>query len=897
MAQKPLLVLFDAHALIHRAFHAIPPLTLKSGQAVGAVFGFASMLLKTLNDLKPTHVAVAFDSAGPTFRHKQYKEYKAHRPKTPDELISQFATVRNLVQTFNIPSFELQGYEADDLLGTLSEQASDRGINTIIITGDTDMLQLVATHVQVMMPKPRRSFNDTIIYDEAKVEERYSLTPTQVADLKGLKGDPSDNIKGVPGVGEKTATSLLQQFGSVEGIYEKIDEVAPPRIQQKLIDNKDAAILSKWLTTIATNAPITLDLDACLMHSYNRQDAVELFRKLEFNSLLGKLPPTSAEQPATAAEEASTDDYHLVDAEEALDKLIAELKKADTFAFDTETTSLDAMQAQLVGLSFAISPGVAYYIPVGHETGAQVEIKKVIDKIKPFFDDKNKAKIAHNGKYDMTVLANYGIEVKNLACDTMIAAYLLGEKSLGLKSLSFGKLNIEMTPITKLIGTGSKQLSMAQVDIAEASKYACADADMTLRLYQLLQPELENEKLTQLFTDVEMPLVPVLLQMEMSGVKLNGYYLNTLSQEMQQQIENIEIQIHKSIGDESNELNVNSPQQLAKVLFDDLGLPTSKKRSTDAKVLEELKGLHPIIDLMLQYRGLSKLKSTYVDALPALINPKTDRIHTSFNQTQTATGRLSSSKPNLQNIPVGKQIRQAFVPDKNCLFLSADYSQIELRIMAHLSQDTGLVNAFLNNEDIHTQTAVEVFSISKENVTADMRRIAKVINFGVLYGMSSYGLVQATDLSREEATRFIETYFERFSGVKAYTESVVKESQEKGYAQTVLGRRRYIPGINASNYQIRSESQRIAINMPVQGTASDIIKVAMIQIQQRINSLGLKTRMLLQVHDELVFEVPQSELMEIRGIVQQIMPNAIKLRVPVKVDIKIGKNWGEMELS
>ena len=895
MAQKPLLVLFDAHALIHRAFHAIPPLTLKTGQPVGAVFGFASMLLKTLNDLKPTHAAVAFDSAGPTFRHEQYEEYKAHRPKTPDELIAQFAPARELVQTFNMPAFELQGYEADDLLGTLSKQASDHGIYTIIVTGDTDMLQLVSPYVQVMMPKPQRSFNDTIIYDEAKVQERYSLVPSQIADLKGLKGDPSDNIKGVPGVGEKTATKLIQQFGSVAGIYEKIDEVAPQRIQQKLIDNKEAAILSRWLTTITTNAPITLDLDACHIHSYNRQDMVELFRKLEFNSLLGKLPQASDKYSTTrTAEEASTDDYYLVDTDEALDSLVSELKQTDSFAFDTETTSVDAMQAELVGLSFAAIPGKAYYVPVGHDSGTQVEIISVINKLKPLLEDKNKARIAHNGKYDMTVLANHGIAMKNLAFDTMIAAYLLGEKSLGLKALAFGKLNIEMTPITNLIGTGAKQLSMAQVDIAEASKYACADADMTLRLANLLKPELENEGLIQLFTEVEMPLVPVLLQMEMTGVEINADYLTTLSQTMQQQIHDLEVQISNSIG---HQFNVNSPQQLAAVLFDELGLPGSKKRSTDAKVLEELKGLHPIVDLMLQYRQLAKLKSTYVDALPSLINPKTGRIHTSFNQTQTATGRLSSSKPNLQNIPVAKQVRQAFTPNKNCLFLSADYSQIELRIMAHLSQDAGLMSAFVNNEDIHTQTAAEVFGVSKDDVTADMRRVAKVINFGVLYGMSSYGLVQATALSRQQAGEFIDTYFSKYAGVKTYTESTIKEAEEKGYVQTVLGRRRYIAGINASNYQIKSEAQRMAINMPVQGTASDIIKVAMIKIQQRINALELKTRMILQVHDELVFEVPRSELMEIRGIVQEIMPGAIKLSVPVKVDIKIGKNWGEMELS
>ncbi len=895
MAQKPLLVLFDAHALIHRAFHAIPALSLKTGEPTGAVFGFSSMLLKTLSDLKPTHVAVCFDSAGPTFRHELYEEYKAHRPKTPDELISQFATVRELVNTFNIPSFELAGYEADDLLGTLSKQAEDREIDTIIVTGDTDTLQLVAPHVRVMMPRPRKSFNDTIIYDEAAVVERYGLVPKQIADLKGLKGDPSDNIKGVPGVGEKTATKLISQFGSVEGIYEKLDEVTPPRIQQKLSENREEAFLSKELTTIATDAPIDLDMEACLLHSYSRQDVVELFRKLEFNSLIGKLPQTSDAKIETVATiTAGGGDYRLVDSEKKLNELLSELDKAGEFAFDTETTGLDPMQAQLVGLSFATTPNAAYYIPTGHEAGVQLAIDGVLNSLKPLFGNPSKAKIAHNGKYDMTILANCGIHVENLAFDTMIAAYLLGEKSLGLKSLALAKLGIEMTPITNLIGTGSKQLSMNQVDIAEASKYACADADVTLQLYNLLKPQLEQEGLMQLFAEVEMPLVPVLLSMEMSGVKLNGDYLTALSQQMQQQIYDVETQIYNSIG---HQFNVNSPQQLAGVLFDELGLPASKKRSTDARVLEELKGHHPIVDLMLQYRQLAKIKSTYVDALPSLINSKTGRIHTSFNQTQAATGRLSSSKPNLQNIPVGKQIRQAFIPDKGCLFLSADYSQIELRIMAHLSQDEGLMSAFINDEDIHTQTASEVFEVDKNEVTPDMRRVSKVINFGVLYGMSSYGLEQATALSRQEAGKFIETYFDRFSGIKAFTESTIEEAKQKGYAQTILGRRRYIPGINSSNYQARSEAQRMAINMPVQGTASDIIKVAMIRIQRRIDELGLRSKMILQVHDELVFEVPRSELMELRGIVYDIMPGAITLSVPVKVDIKIGENWGEMEKS
>ncbi|MBT3363714.1 MAG: DNA polymerase I [Chloroflexi bacterium] len=896
MTQKPLLVLFDAHALIHRAFHAIPPLILKNGQHTNAVFGFAGMLLKTLNNLKPTHVAVAFDSPGPTFRHEQYKEYKAHRPKTPEELTSQFATVRELVEAFNIPAFALTGYEADDLLGTLGRQASDKDIDTIIVTGDTDMLQLVSEHVRVMMPKPRRSFNDTIVYDEAGVEERYSLSASQIADLKGLKGDPSDNIKGVPGVGDKTATKLLQQFGSVDGIYEKIEEVEPLRIKQKLIDNKDEALLSKKLTTIITDAPVELDLDACHLHSYDRENVVQLFRKLEFNSLVSKLPlsTTPDEKPPAQTEEVSTNDYRIINTKEALSALIIEMREAKIFAFDTETTGLDTMQAALVGLSLSAKEGVAYYIPVGHQTGEQLDINLVINTVKPLFDNTNTVKIAHNAKYDMAMLANYGIEVKNLSFDTMIAAYLLGDKPIGLKSLAFSKLNIEMTPITQLIGTGAKQISMDQVDINDSFAYACADADITFRLYQIFKDELKKHELVKLFEEVEMPLVSVLMSMERYGVALNADYLIDLSSELQKQLLDLEAQIHEL---SNNDFNVNSPAQLAVVLFDELGLPNPKKRSTDAKVLEELKDLHPIVNLMLQYRHFAKLKSTYADALPALVNPKTGRIHTNFNQTLAATGRLSSNNPNLQNIPVGRQIRQAFAPREGCLFLSADYSQIELRVMAHLSQDTSLMTAFANNEDIHTQTAAEIFGVAKECVNPDMRRVAKVINFGVLYGMSAYGLQQATDLSREDANKFINAYFEKYPGVKNYTQATITEAEDKGYVQTILGRRRYIPEITHSNHQIRTEAQRMATNMPVQGTAADIVKIAMITIQNRINELELKTKMLLQVHDELVFEVPHSELMEIRGIIQELMPSAIKLSVPVKVDIKIGNNWGEMERS
>ena len=906
--KKPLLVLFDGNALIHRAFHAMPPLTVsKTGEMISAVYGFALMLLKEINELKPTHFAIAFDKAAPTFRHQLFDQYKAQRPKTPDELVNQLGRVRELVEAFHIPIFELDGYEADDVLGTLSHQASQQDIDTIIVTGDADTMQLVSPKVKVLYPKPGRAFSDTMLYDEAAVMQKYGIKPEQIADFKALKGDPSDNIPGVPGIGEKTAAKLIQQFDSIDQIYAHIDEVTPPKLRTILQENESVARQSKELTTIVTQTPVSLNLEDCRVSQYDRQKAVDLFRELEFASLLPKLPEvekTALELPSTRVETKPPQGvYHIINTTPALDELLNRLSAVKSFAFDLETTSLDAMSAQLVGISLSPAPGEAYYIPVGHVGWWDVEqlpLEQVINRIKPLLEDVSLPKIAHNGKYDMTVLAEYGVTVNNLTFDTMVAAYLLGEKSLSLKALAFSKLGIEMIPITNLIGSGTKQIPMSQVEVARAADYACADADMTGQLKDLLTPGLHQQGLWQLFSEVEMPLVPVLLHMERNGVALDKELLRQMSQRLGEQLIKLEAEVYNSVG---HQFNINSPQQLSYVLFEELNLPRARKTkggySTEASVLEELRGVHPIIELILDYRQLAKIKSTYIDALPALINTKTGRVHTSFNQARTATGRLSSSEPNLQNIPVrselGKEVRQAFIAPPGSRLLAGDYSQIDLRALAHLSQDPGLLAAFHRDEDVHAATAAGLFGVDTSQVTPDMRRVAKTVNFGVIYGMSNYGLEQATELSREEATQFIASYFEKYPGVKQYIESTKEQARKKGYVQTLLGRRRFIPEIDSSNRQVREAAERMAINMPVQGTSADIIKVAMINLDREMEKRRMKGKMLLQVHDELIFEVPEDELEEMRQLVSKIMSTALELSVPLKVDTKVGNNWGQME--
>ncbi|MFC2044859.1 DNA polymerase I [Chloroflexota bacterium] len=903
--RKSLLVLFDGNAVIHRAFHAFErkPLTLsKTGEVVSAVYGFALMLLKAINELKPTHYAIAFDKKGLTFRHQLFEQYKAHRPPTPNELVNQLGWVRKLVEAFGIPVFELDGYEADDVLGSLSRQAGEQNLDSVIVTGDADTMQLVSPSVQVLYPKPGGIFSDTTLFDERAVAEKYGIQPEHITDLKALAGDPSDNIPGVSGIGEKTAVKLIQQFGSVEQIYSRIDEVTPLKVQASLRQNEIMAHCSKELATIFKEAPVSLDLDECQVSHYDRNKVIEFLRELEFYSLLSKLPEGMTETTTRIRmAPPSQRDYHVVSATSDFDALLNRISAAKSLVFATETTSKNAMSAQLVGIALSPAPGEAYYVPVGHVGWGQTEqmlLEYVLNRLKPVLEDPSLTKLAHNGNYDMTVLAEYGVNVNNLTFDTMVAAYLLGEKALGLKALAFSRLGIEMMPITELIGSGAKQLSMSQVEVTQIADYACADADITRQLAELLGRELRQQGLWQLFTDVEIPLVPLLVHMQRNGVALNKELLRQMSHRLGGQLLKLEAEIYNSVG---HQFNINSPQQLASVLFEELKLSVAHrgKVSTGAAVLEELRGIHPVIEFILEYRQLCKLKSTYIDALPSLINPKTGRVHTSFNQTKTTTGRLSSSEPNLQNIPIrgdlGKQIRQAFIAPPGLYLLSADYSQIDLRSLAHLSQDQSLLTAFNHDDDIHATTATQLFSVVGSQVTPDMRRLAKTVNFGVIYGMSEYGLEQATELSWEESAQFITAYFEKYPGVKRYLESTKQQVREKGYAQTLLGRRRFIPEINSSNRQIREAAERMAINMPVQGTSADVIKVAMVNLYREIGRRQLRSKMLLQVHDELLFEVPEEELEVIQECVPVIMSGALELSVPLKVATKSGRNWEELK--
>ena len=892
------MLLFDGNALVHRAYHALPPLTQpKTGEMINAVYGFASTLLKVLADFKPTHWAIAFDRPTPTFRHEMFEDYKAHRPPTPEELKSQIKRVHQLVEAFHIPVFEIDGFEADDVLGTLSKQADERGIDTIIVSGDNDMLQVVLPRVKTLAPK--RTFADTILYDEEAVEQKYGIKPEQLPDLKALVGDVSDNIPGLPGVGEKTATRLLQQYGSLEGIYEHIEDITPGRLQTTLRQYRSQAFQGKVLSTIVKEVPIRLDLKACQVSHYDRDEVVRLFQELGFIKLLPRLPETK-----TDSHQPSAVTCHIVNTRTALEQLIGELEGAQDVAIEIETTGEKAIAADLVGIAISPAQGEAFYIPSAHRglnQPQQLPLSEVIAGLKTILESASTGKVAYDGKSAMAALAGCGVKLENLRFDCMLAAHLLGEKSLGLKALAFNKLGVEISTPAELSGSRKKQgsLSPDYIGVNQIASYVCASVDILWSLKENLEAELGRQGLWRLFTEVEMALIPVLVAMERHGILLDTDLLRQMSLELGQELLRLEKGIYSSVG---HQFNIKSPQQLGKVLFEELKLPLSRKTktgfSTEASIMEALRGAHPVIELILKYRQLSKLKSTYVDALPALINHKTGRVHTSFNQTGTSTGRLSSSEPNLQNIPIrgdmGSKIRKAIIAAPGTYLLSADYSQIDLRALAHLSQDLGLIASFAQDEDIHTLTASEIFDLPRDEVTPEMRRNAKTVNFGIIYGMSDYGLEQATSFSRDEASRFIALYFEKYPRVKEYLEATREQARRLGYVQTVLGRRRFVPEINSVNRMVREAAERMAINAPVQGTSADIIKVAMINLHREMEKRNTKSKMLLQIHDELLFEVPEGELEEMKSLVTRLMPEAVELCVPLKTDIKVGRNWGEM---
>ena len=906
---EPLLMIMDGHAMVHRSFRAISTqrhLTVNAtGEDVTGVFGFTNVFLRALQEWNPAYCAIAFDTSAATFRHKQFEAYKAQREATPEELRPQFGRVKQLMESFGVPVFELEGWEADDVIGTLSAQAEKMGLDSVILTGDRDTFQLISPRVRVDLAS---SIQDRNVYDEAELQNRYSgLTAAQQTDFKALLGDTSDNIPGVPKVGEKTAIALLNDYQNLEGIYEHLDEVTRPSVKDSLAEHKERAFMNRELMTIDRNSPVELDLERAKFGMFDRSAVVALLTELEFFTVIPRIPETevqsSSSQAASPPEEPGDDvDYTVVQTKEHLDQMILALREAGGFSFDSETTGLDAVQASLVGLSFSAAPAVAWYVPVGHQQGQQLPLEEVLAAVRPLFESPDIEKCAHNANYDMTILASHGIICQGVNFDTMVAAHLLSRGHLGLKALALDVLGQEMTPISQLIGTGRKQISFDQVDIGKAAPYAAADADMTERLRRAFDEPIERDGLGSLMTDMEMPLVPVLVTMQRHGIKLDSAVLREMSEDLRQQMFQVEESLYQSIG---HTVNINSPLQLSDLLFKELGLPKTKRTktgySTDANSLEALKGLHPVVDQILEYRQVSKLKSTYVDALPDMVNPATGRVHTSYNQAGSATGRMSSSDPNLQNIPIrtelGRQVRRAFVADgtPDWLLFSADYSQIELRVLAHISQDPGLLEAFQRGEDIHASTASLMFDVPVNAVDAEQRRIAKVLNFGVIYGLSAHGISQQTGFNREEGAAFIEAYFNKYPGINTYLEEVKTGARAKQYVETLLGRRRYLPDINSPNFNVRGGAERMAINMPIQGTAADIMKLAMIRVQKRLDDEGLRTKMLLQVHDELVFETPKEEMDALKDLVFDEMPAAMNLDVTLKVDAKWGPTWGDME--
>ena len=920
-------IIVDGNALLHRAWHALPPMSTKSGVMTNAVYGFLTIFFKALKEFKPEYVAVAFDRKEKTFRHEEYKEYKAGREKQPDEFYNQIPIVKEILQEMDVKIFEKVGFEADDIIGTLCENKYvDRDdILSIIVTGDKDALQLVDDNTRVFTLK--KGMNDTILYDEKAVIERYSgLRPDQLIDYKGLSGDPSDNIPGVPGVGDKTAIALLTEFETIEKMYEKIEIKVYKSIKvtenlyKKLMDNKDLAYQSKRLGTIIRDVPLELKLDDCLLNQFDKDKIFTIFQKYEFKTLLDRLPDFGVSvgtqdfvalpsEKIIEKHQNAGHNYKLVQTEAEFEKFFKELQKQKIFCFDTETTSLNVFQAKLLGISFCWEDGVAYYVTLNLTKG---DVNGWLKKLEPIFMDENIKKVGQNLKYDVKIMKLAGVEVANLYFDTMIASYLLdpGTRSHNLDDMAFRELGYQMTKITDLIGKGKGQITMDFVDSKKVSDYSCEDADYTWRLMPILKKQLEKNDLIYVFEKIEMPLVEVLIEMELNGIKIDVAHLKKLSVKVQKKIDELTKQIHKLAG---SKFNISSPKQMKEILFEKLQLSTEglgKTKtgiSTAAGELDKLHDLHPIIPLIEDYRELTKLQSTYIEALPALIEPKTGRVHTDFNQTITATGRLSSSNPNLQNIPIktelGREIRASFIPEKGFKIVSADYSQVELRVIACLAKDENMMEVFRKGEDIHAATAAKIFNIPLNEVTKDQRSAAKEVNFGVLYGMGAWGLASRKKISRFEAQEFITKYFQSFHKVKDYLDNIREEARKNGYVETIFGRKRYLPEINSGVQQVRAGAERMAINMPIQGTAADLMKIAMIEVHRALHykeAEGLKilspnTRMLLQVHDELVFEVPEAEVDKIAKLIDEKMEKIHKLAVPIKVDTEAGDNWQEME--
>ncbi|CAK7079550.1 DNA polymerase I [Providencia rettgeri] len=925
IAENPL-ILVDGSSYLYRAYHAFPPLTNSAGEPTGAMYGVINMLRSLVMQYKPSHVAVVFDAKGKTFRDELFESYKSHRPPMPDDLRAQIEPLHSMVEAMGLPLLVVSGVEADDVIGTLACEASRNGTPVLISTGDKDMAQLVEPNITLI-----NTMNNTILGPD-EVQEKYGVPPELIIDFLALMGDSSDNIPGVPGVGEKTALALLQGIGSLEKIYENLEAIAPlgfrgsKTLAPKMAENRELAFLSYQLATIKTDVKLDKTCEELRVDQPDVDKLHQLFSRYEFKRWLSDVEngtwmegkgSTAKANPAIATSTAkvsvptaptlNAENYQTILEKADLDRWVEKLSSASLFAFDTETDSLDTQEARLVGMSFAIEAGHAAYLPLAHDyldAPAQLPLDEVLQAMKPILESEKILKIGQNLKYDAEVLENYDIELKGIGYDTMLESYVLnsvaGMGRHDMDSLAERHLNHKTVSFEEIAGKGKKQLTFNQIALEQASNYAAEDADVTLLLHQALYPQLEAEpKLNHIFKNIEMPLVPVLVRMERKGVLIDATVLAAQSKIITARLAELEKEAFELAGEE---FNLASPKQLQAILFEKLQLPVIKKTpsgaaSTNEEVLEELALNHALPKLLLEHRSLAKLKSTYTDKLPLMINPRTQRVHTSYHQAVTATGRLSSRDPNLQNIPVrteeGRRIRQAFVAREGYKVMAADYSQIELRIMAHLSQDKGLLTAFAEGKDIHKATAAEVFGVPLEQVTSDQRRSAKAINFGLIYGMSAFGLARQLGIPRGEAQRYMDLYFERYPGVLRYMENTRLQASEQGYVETLEGRRLYLADIKSSNGMRRKAAEREAINAPMQGTAADIIKKAMIAVDEWLQTEKPHADMLMQVHDELVFEVKESELEQVQAQVQTLMEQSMKLDVPLKVDIGIGNNWDE----
>lgn len=902
--------LIDGSAMFYRAFFAFihNPLVNSKGEDTSASFGLVNSLLKILREENPDYVAVVFDTKHPTFRHEMYAEYKSTRSKMPDELVLQIPRIHQVVEALNIASYELNGYEADDIIGTFARQGAEAGCEVWCVTGDKDFFQLVNDQVRVYTPKKASESPARLGREEVKA--KFGVYPEEVIDKLALMGDTSDNVPGIPGVGPKTADKLLEQFGTLEKVLENHEQIKAKGVRQKVADNLESARMSKELVTIKTDVPIEFDLEQMRRRPPVFETVRDLFAELEFTGFMKHIlseieeaADTGEETDDPVSDEPTSESYHTVASIPELKELVGRLAKAEIIAVDTETTSLDALVARLVGVSLSEESGQAYYVPVGHSTDSEnnLPIDKALPLLKKLLEDKNVRKTGQNIKYDLHILRRVGIEIEPISFDTMLASFVVNPlaRRHSLDALALQFCQHEMQPISDLIGSGKSQKTFDIVPVNKATTYAAEDADYTLRLTSILSEQVDKSEARALYYDIELPLIKVLASMEAEGIRVDDKFLGELSHGMTEQLDHIKKDIFKIAG---GQFNINSTKQLGHILFDKLGLPTKGKTakktgySTDVRVLEELAEIHDFPKLILNYRQFTKLQNTYVDALPKLINFGTERVHTSFNQTIATTGRLSSTNPNLQNIPIrteeGRQIRKAFVPrDKDHILLAADYSQIELRVLAHYTDDPSLIEAFINEEDIHSRTASEVFGVAQDEVTSDMRRVAKTANFAIIYGVSAFGLAQQTDMSIDESKQFIDTYMDRYPGIRTYIDDTIAFARETGYVTTMFGRHRPVPQINDSNRQTRQFAERVAINTPIQGSAAEIIKIAMLEIHAKLEPM--RTRMVLQVHDELVFDVYKKELGDVEKLVKAGMEGAAKLKVPLVADMGHGPNWLE----